>query len=271
MICKSLAKCASNYRIVHLTARTITLTMCPCFTDPPGEPNIQGYEKGSIIREGDLLKLKCASLGGYPLPSIKWIKQSRGLAAEEKEIAGLETKTGYSGVSSELFVKTAASDNGASYKCLVTNEAINQPLTASVLLNPVYFAADSVTIKPAEGTKVKAEPFESEAQLTCESGECFPYCNLTWYRDGFKVAAGVAGREFEEKISRSEGENGGQKSVSRLIVRQKWTAKEDGTGFSCFSSNNWLPNKRTSRNVTLHVLCEWCLSSVTLLFLLLLS
>lgn len=232
-------------------------------TDPPGEPNVIGYEKGKELRAGEMLKLKCVSLGGYPLPNLRWIKVVQP-TLEEKEISGLETKTGYSGVSSELYVRLAPSDNGATYKCLVANEAVNQPLATSVLLSPVYFAnSESVQVKPGDLIKVKSEPFASDAQLMCESGECHPACNLTWFRDGvrlqtvsFSSKGGIVGLpETEEKTSLATGVHGGFKSTSRLTVRQKWTSKDDGSVFTCVSSNNFLPNK-FSKNITLHVLCE---------------
>lgn len=209
------------------------------------------------MREGDLLKLKCSSLGGYPLPMIKWIKHIHE-TGDEKEISGLETKSGYSGVSSELYVRLTGSDNGATYKCLVSNEAIAHPLSASVVLHPVYFASEHLKAKPVEGVRVKADDeSDSDASFACESGECYPLCNISWYRDGFKLSPGAnALGQYEEKSSHSPGEHGGQTTVSRLTVRQKWSSKEDGNSFTCVASNNFLPNKRASKNITVHVLCK---------------
>ncbi|KAI1295595.1 Nephrin [Halotydeus destructor] len=227
---------------------------------PPGEPTISGYTKGKELREGEVLRLKCSSLGGYPIPTIKWLKfipQSR----DEKEIAGLEGKAGHSGATSELLVRVASSDNGATYKCLVFNEVISQPLVTSVVLYPTYFASDYIKVKPTDSVKVRAispadnVTLSTDVHLECESGECYPYCNMTWYRNGYKMATGAVGdgQEFEEKLSRSTGNFGGQKSLSRLTVKRKWTPYDDGSSFTCAASNMFLPMKKISKSISLHV------------------
>ena len=327
------------------------------WSDPPGEPKIIGYEEGMKLKEGDILRLKCLSLGGYPQPSIKWIKitpaptqRAGGSTADEKEISGLESETGNSvGVSSEIYIRLTASDHLAIYKCLVVNEVVPSPLVTYVKLNPVYFSSESVKLSPKDLIRVRASSSPAGAtydrqdltadrgsmdgnslqkhhhhtiphhqslstsslrdspsppsssskmistdtgspdrdaeadviEVSCESGECNPYCNLTWFQNGIRIDEdiidghhlksrrhqsvgltfeGSSDKAFRSKvnISRVPGENGGENSISRLALRKKkWTSSEDGSSLACVSTNAFIPNKRSAKNITIHVLCEY--------------
>lgn len=178
-----------------------------------------------------------------------------GVSKEEKDIStALEAgDAGQAGVSSELYVRVTASDNAATYKCSVMNEAVTSPLSASVLLFPVYFMSPSLKISPSDTVQVKSEEgVESETVLLCESDECHPSCNLTWFLNGYAIDRSLT----TIRESSSGGENAGQKSRSRLQLVKAWTSNEDGNTVTCASSNNFLPNKRFSKNITVQVLCK---------------
>ena len=40
------------------------------FLDPPGPPEITGYNTGQVVKTGDTLKLVCISRGGNPLAQV---------------------------------------------------------------------------------------------------------------------------------------------------------------------------------------------------------
>lgn len=205
------------------------------------------------------MKLKCGSLGGYPLPSIRWVKVTKH-SLESKEISGLEVRNGHSGVSSELYIRLTPSDNEATYKCIVSNEAISTPLTASVVLFPVYFMSSQLKMTPSDSLVVKSDSINPtsmegrrvDSTLECESEECFPSCNLTWYRDGYKLEPTINSIVSSSAI----GSFGGVKTRSKLILSRKWSSTDDGSIVTCSSSNSFLPNKRFSKNVTVQVLCK---------------
>lgn len=167
--------------------------------------------------------------------------------------AGNDGSDGQAGVSSQLYIRVTASDNAATYKCSVMNEAVTAPLSASVLLFPVYFMSSSLQISPSDSLQVKSEEgVESESVLLCESDECHPSCNLTWFLNGYAIDRSLgAVRETS-----SSGENAGQKSRSRLQLVKSWSSRENGSSLTCASSNNFLPTKRVSKNVTIQVLCK---------------
>ena len=226
------------------------------------------------------MKLKCSSLGGYPLPSIRWIKTpAQSSLNEQKEITGLEAGNGgHSGVSSELYIRLTASDNEAKYTCSLMNEAITSPLTASVILFPVYFMSSSLKMTPSETVQVKSQDSSSlansiqvqasfpsdssgstssfssssETALVCETDECFPPCNLTWYQSGYKLDPSL----HPIVSSVVPGLYGGKKTMSKLVLLRKWSSSEDGSTVTCASSNTVLPNKRFSKNITVQVLCK---------------
>ena len=43
-------------------------------SDPPGTPEITGYQEGETIRLGQTVSLACTSHGGNPLPDVVWYK-----------------------------------------------------------------------------------------------------------------------------------------------------------------------------------------------------
>jgi len=47
------------------------------FVDPPSKLSITGYEEGTTITAGTVLKLMCTALSGNPLPTLTWYKNDR--------------------------------------------------------------------------------------------------------------------------------------------------------------------------------------------------
>lgn len=304
------------------------------------------------LREGDLLKLKCTSIGGYPPPNVRWIKllkvssgstlgntsassSSLTTSSEEREISLVESKSDSSpgSVSSEIQIRLSRSDNGASLKCAVSNEAITSPLYALVPLPQIIFASDVIKVTPEDSLKVKASdsltigrggninslasgnsgnhqlqtpadtlPSHHQHQqhhhqhsshhqsnshnnqhhlsssgtfhrhshkqvpkqftpdhlpaieVTCETGDCLPACNLTWFHGGIKLTDTIY-------TTVTPASYGGFVTLSRLHLVKKWTSHEDATSITCSSTHPALPNRRITRSLTVHVLCKFLLSS----------
>ena len=44
------------------------------FSDPPGQPVIEGYNPNGYAEAGESLSLKCISSGGNPTANLKWFR-----------------------------------------------------------------------------------------------------------------------------------------------------------------------------------------------------
>ncbi|CAN7975175.1 unnamed protein product, partial [Ixodes persulcatus] len=182
---------------------------------PPRPPVIIGYEEGTPIMAHSIQRIKCVSIGGNPLPTVKWYK---GL----KEYASLSTVTG-SGVSSVLEIMAQPDDNQATYSCKATNSATTKPLTTSIKTT-VLFAPKAVSI-----TVVPQAPKEGDTVvLTCESGSSNPESSIQWLHNGNPTAS--------HHQSRVDAQHGGKATRSR--VRLNVTAADDGAVFTCRASND---------------------------------
>jgi hypothetical protein len=87
-------------------------TFCD-FSDPPSKLSVTGYEEGTTIVAGTVLKLTCTATAGNPLATLTWYKNDRKVG----EIAG-RAIVGTRGSFSEnwdSFLKVARiiRDNGA--------------------------------------------------------------------------------------------------------------------------------------------------------------
>lgn len=266
-----------------------------------------------------MLTLKCSSLGGFPLPNIKWTKsvlkhrsdhqrlsghhrttdtsghrhksvdyqkvtdhdkvsRSQGHGHEmvnydEKEISGLDTRSGHSGISSEVVIRITPSDNQAIYKCLVFNEAINEPKVSSVPIDEVTFMSDKLTAS-SDTVNVWSDSIKAPTdytEVTCSSGECNPRCNISWYLNGQLISGqsisndnkqliGSNSANFLFKINTSytEGLYGSSLTFSKLIIsnrRKSWSSNDDGSKITCVTSN--VIGKEVKKNITVNVLCEY--------------
>jgi hypothetical protein len=94
----------------------------------------------------------------------------------------------------------------------------------------------------------------------CETDECFPSCNLTWYQSGYKLDPSL----HPIVSTFTPGLYGGKKTMSKLVLLRKWSSSEDGSSVTCASSNTFLPNKRFSKNITVQVLCKFLSITETL-------
>lgn len=100
------------------------------FADPPTSLNISGYIPGSAIMVGRTLHLRCESNGGNPLPTLTWTK---GTGAGKKTIEGL-SKVTLAIKESQISFILRPEDNGVTFECAATSEAITVPMTRSVSL-----------------------------------------------------------------------------------------------------------------------------------------
>lgn len=91
-------------------------------SDPPGKPNITGLSHGQVLREGEILRLNCISMGGNPLADLSWFRGDQkvpGTATVKDE------ENEYS--KSELVIIANRTDNGLDYRCEASNPAASEP------------------------------------------------------------------------------------------------------------------------------------------------
>ena len=125
------------------------------------------------FNEGTELVLTCESGGGKPIPRVGWWRGGRavpGRASSSEEAD--RTGTGRS----ELTLTVDRGLLGARLECKAENEALSQPLTASVQLD-VSLRPETVRIAGAE-RPVRAGAVVS---LECAAAAARPAAVLTWY------------------------------------------------------------------------------------------
>lgn len=94
---------------------------------PPGTPLIEGHQSGDVVLFGEKVTLKCTSTGGYPLPSVIWLRN--GKLVDESY-----SQTGRHEVVNSVSFTVNQTDHQATYSCLVSNGLAAKPLQASVIL-----------------------------------------------------------------------------------------------------------------------------------------
>lgn len=208
---KSFTCIAESHKLQETVIQTSTLKIIY----PPRPPVIIGYEEGTPIMARSIQRIKCVSIGGNPLPTVKWYKGT-------KEYASLSTVTG-SGVSSVLEIMAQPDDNQATYSCKATNSATTKPLTTTVKTS-VLFPPKSVSI-----TMVPQSPKEGDTVvLTCESASSNPESSIQWLHNGNPITS--------QHQSRVDAQYGGRSTRSR--IRLNVTAADDGAIFTCRASND---------------------------------
>lgn len=90
--------------------------------DPPGTPEITGYQYGEVVRMGSRVTLTCVSRGGNPLPQLVWYK-------DNVIVDHSFTTSGRESVNSFHF-EADSSDNGALYACKASNNVTTTPKVA---------------------------------------------------------------------------------------------------------------------------------------------
>jgi len=82
----------------------VTRTICD-FSDPPSKLSVTGYDEGTTIVAGTVLKLMCTATAGNPLATLTWYKNDRKVG----EIVG------------RAIVGTTVSSSFSVENCLVEN------------------------------------------------------------------------------------------------------------------------------------------------------
>ncbi|XP_042876495.1 nephrin-like [Penaeus japonicus] len=144
-------------------ASSITLSVL----HPPGDPVITGYEQGEVLRAGARRTLTCHVSGGKPRPWVLWYREGRLLDDNT-------TSTGPGTVVNSLEVAVTAGEDGAVYVCSVSNDLMQEPLTANVTFT-VYYAPSSVTILGPSQAQDGAN-----LALSCVTSTSNPPASLSW-------------------------------------------------------------------------------------------
>ncbi|XP_059497247.1 nephrin [Stegostoma tigrinum] len=153
---------------------------------PPERIWIQGPPRDSSFVVGSEVTLSCFTTGGNPPPDLHWRKGSTALPS------GVYQSTGKLAMS-KLTITAVASDNLADYQCSAKNPATRKPLAAVTRIR-VQFAPIDMNITSAAEVVHKGELIN----LTCHTGSSNPVAEISWIRDGIRVAADWLKREEAE-------------------------------------------------------------------------
>ncbi|XP_065200592.1 nephrin-like isoform X2 [Planococcus citri] len=210
VICSATSVLGDNKLATH----TITVLK------PPGKPIISTQMNTSYAEAGSLQTLKCVSIDGSPLPTLKWFRNDKEIPSKvmyDKKMATAETN---------IYVNS--SDNEAVYKCEAHNSAIDIPYFETLKLT-VYF--------PPLHAIIKKEPpifrAGSQGKLICDVSSSNPPATVGWWLDGLAVTEGVT------EYSRP-GLHGGK--VVTIELHLNLSAEMDGHKYTCQAANS--PLKR---------------------------
>ncbi|XP_034175874.1 sticks and stones isoform X1 [Osmia lignaria lignaria] len=202
---------ASNVKLTENVVRTHTITVIY----PPSKLTVTGYEEGTTIDAGTVLRLMCTAVSGNPLATLSWYKN-------DKKVPGT-TRTRDHAVSSELTILVNASDNNARIRCEAANSATQIPLR-KVLVLKVNF--------PPEKVKITREPQNlhagQEGRIICESSSSNPAAEMSWWRGGIPVQG--------TKNGTKPGLHGGFLSFVELALDV--TEEMNGEVYTCQARNN---------------------------------
>jgi hypothetical protein len=90
----------------------------------PGEPFIEGYNKGDKLRSGQEMELICKSYGGNPPAQLIWYKNNR-------QVVSQYTTSGRDSASTYRF-KVQPGDNKARLRCEASNTISDRPLRKEI-------------------------------------------------------------------------------------------------------------------------------------------
>ena len=110
----------------NLKVRKFPLHVVALYAAPPGPPQLSGYHVGQPVRANETVELVCRSTGGNPLGSLVWYRGDGRVDSSFTSGAG-------TAVNRHSFV-AAATDDGAVYRCDVSNLVTPSPLSASLTL-----------------------------------------------------------------------------------------------------------------------------------------
>ncbi|CAK9828229.1 Nphs1 [Anthophora retusa] len=225
---------ASNVKLTENVVRTHTITVIY----PPSKLSIVGYEEGTTIDAGTLLRLMCTAISGNPLATLSWYKN-------DKKVQGT-TRTRDHAVSSELTILVNASDNNARIRCEAANSATEIPLL-KVLVLKVNF--------PPEKVKISREPQNlhagQEGRIICESSSSNPAAEMSWWKGGIPVQG--------TKNGTKPGLHGGFLSFVELSLDM--TEEMNGEVYTCQARNNQM-ERSIHDATTLDVLYKPIFSSI---------
>ncbi|CAG0918458.1 unnamed protein product [Notodromas monacha] len=182
---------------------------------PTGPPEISGYEEDTYLTAGTELVLNCVVMGGYPSPVLKWYFNDAEITGDRVKI---EKSSEY--VTSNLKIDLKEKDNGAVYKCQVTQDALPSPTWVSRTLQVKF---------PPREVRPRVEPTDlsagTEATLTCRSTNSNPPATLIWLRNSVPVIGGTA--VYHQSRLPGHGVE------SELTMKVNLTHDDDGAEFTC--------------------------------------
>ncbi|XP_018304858.1 nephrin [Mycetomoellerius zeteki] len=212
---------ASNAKLTENVVGTHTINVIY----PPSKLTVTGYEEGTTVVAGTVLKLMCTATAGNPLATLTWYKNDR-------KVLGTVRQRNHA-VSSELAILVNASDNNAHVRCEATNSATEIPLL-KVLVLKVHF--------PPERVKINREPQDfhagQEGHLICESSSSNPAAEMSWWKNGIPVPG--------TRNSTKPGLHGGYLSSVELTL--DLTEDMNGEVYTCEAKNTELG--RSSHDAT---------------------
>ncbi|XP_076647581.1 sticks and stones isoform X1 [Halictus rubicundus] len=202
---------ASNVKLTENVVRTHTINVIY----PPSKLTVTGYDEGTTIDAGTVLRLMCTAISGNPLANLSWYKN-------DKQVHGT-TRARDHAVSSELTMLVNASDNNARIRCEGSNSATEIPLRKTLALK-VNFPPDKV--------KITREPQDlhagEEGRIICESSSSNPAAEMSWWKGGSPVQG--------TKNGTKPGLHGGFLSFVELALDV--TEEMNGELYTCQARNN---------------------------------
>ncbi|XP_028836423.1 nephrin isoform X2 [Denticeps clupeoides] len=181
---------------------------------PPHPPVIIGLESEEV-KAGTVLKLKCLSNGGNPLPMMHWKKNGEFLSRDwEEDIISWKAE-------SILTMEVTPEDNHAVLECGSGNQVTPKPLAIRQTLT-VFFEPSEVTVlgsfRVIEGQTLS---------LSCYTSSSNPPVQIRWWL-GFKELNST-------NVTMSDGEHGGMATMSNLT--HTVSREENGLPLSCETFN----------------------------------
>ncbi|XP_048778626.2 hemicentin-1-like isoform X2 [Ostrea edulis] len=168
----------------------------------PGNPNIVGdFEKN----EGETVTLSCSSVGGNPLPSVQWYKNTQLVDAGSSANGNGDGvySVGSTTVTYNNYTFTVSrSDNLVSYICRVQNSVQTNPLTRSWTIS-VYVPSEQPLITGPQPAITTALNAGSTYTYVCTARNGRPAPNILW-KLGTSLSSSV---EFHQGITENTTTN----------------------------------------------------------------
>ncbi|KAJ6218072.1 hypothetical protein RDWZM_009229, partial [Blomia tropicalis] len=149
----------------------------------PNSPVIDGYQNGDVINFQEKLTLKCTSNGGYPPPSVIWLRNG----VEIDRTFAISPFPRHEVVNSLSFVVEHA-DNMATFTCQVSNLLTPVPLQQSIILNVLLYPTHVRIVGPSQVRLM--EPHGVTVTLECQAYPASSQPNeskIRWLIDGREV------------------------------------------------------------------------------------